>query len=143
MIPSRVVSLPELPRTSNGKVDRQALPGLASPSLQSERPLTPPRTPIEAELARLWAEALGCDQVGIDETFADLGGHSLAAAMLLARVLDAFRVQLSPRVLLGTVTVSDMAVMILERLASTVEGQAVLRRDDDVERDTAAGSGPT
>lgn len=136
MIPSQIVSLPALPRTSNGKVDRRALPMLASPTQRPERPSPPPRTPIEEALTKLWAEVLGCDQVGVDETFADLGGHSLAAAMLLARVLHTFRVQLSPLVLLGTFTVSDMALMISGRLASAVEGQQVLRLLDNLERNT-------
>ena len=141
MIPSQIVSLPTLPRTSNGKVDRRALPGLASPASPTERASRPPRTPIEAQLTKLWAEVLGCDQVGVDDTFVDLGGHSLAAAVLLERVLEAFRVQLSPRVLLGTATVSDMALMISERLATMVEGQQVLRLLDSLERHTDGASG--
>ena len=140
MIPSQIVPVPALPRTANGKVDRQALPGLASPAGRPEQASRPPRTPIEEELARLWAEVLGCDQVGVDETFADRGGHSLAAAMLLARVLDTFRVQLSPRVLVGTFTVADMALMISARLASTAGGHETLGFIDDLERKTDGAS---
>ena len=140
MIPSQIVSIPALPRTSNGKVDRQALPRLASPAERPAPPSRPPRTPIESELARLWGEALGGRQVGVDQTFVELGGHSLTAAVLLALVLDTFGVQLSPRVLVGTSTVSDMALLISARLATRLGEQEVRRFIDDL-GGTAGGAG--
>jgi nonribosomal peptide synthetase DhbF len=83
---------------------------------------------------------LGGRQVGVDQTFVELGGHSLTAAVLLARVLDTFGVQLSPRVLVGTSTVSDMALMISARLATRV-GEQELRRFIDDLGGTIGGAG--
>jgi amino acid adenylation domain-containing protein len=80
MIPAFVV-IPALPLMPGGKVDRQTL-GRIAIAPPAAREQTAPRSEIESTLAGLWAEVLGCDRVGIDESFFDLGGHSL----LLARV---------------------------------------------------------
>jgi acyl carrier protein len=86
MIPSTFVSLPALPLTPGGKLDRRALERLASDAGSRQtgeaHRQTPPRTETERLLAGLWAEVLGRERVSIDESFFDLGGHSL----LLARV---------------------------------------------------------
>jgi len=81
MIPAAFVALPALPLLPGGKVDRQALGTMALPAAPM-RESTAPRSETERLVAGLWAEVLGSDRVGIDESFFDLGGHSL----LLARV---------------------------------------------------------
>jgi hypothetical protein len=90
MVPARIVSLPELPQTAHGKIHRRALPDpLAA------RPATvhrAPRTPTERRLAAVWAEVLGRDEVGTEESFFDLGGHSL----LLLRVHHRLRADGDP-----------------------------------------------
>src|SRR5262249_18613295 len=79
MVPSAVVAFDALPRTPSGKLDRNAL---LAPN--SARPLTDdsyvaPRNPIEETVARIWAEVLGVERVGVHDNFFDLGGHSLLA----------------------------------------------------------------
>ena len=83
MVPAHVVVLDALPLTANGKLDRQALP---APEL-TPAPYTAPRTPLEIQLAQIWADALGVAQVGLDDGFFDLGGHSLLATRVTSRIL--------------------------------------------------------
>ncbi len=112
MVPSAFVVLDALPHTPNGKVDRSALPapGQARPELESA--YQEPRTSTEAELARIWAETLGVDRVGVHDGFLDLGGHSLLAAQIVSRVVNAFRVAFSLKSLLQAPTVAEMGKVV-------------------------------
>ncbi|HET9228125.1 MAG TPA: non-ribosomal peptide synthetase, partial [Thermoanaerobaculia bacterium] len=84
MVPSEIVPLPSLPLTPNGKLDRHALAGLKiAPEPAS---YLPPRTPLEEEMATLWAEVLKVERVGLRDTFWNLGGHSLLATRMLNRL---------------------------------------------------------
>jgi acyl carrier protein len=76
-----------------------------------------PRTPTEEMLARIWAEILGLDRVGIHENFFDLGGDSLLATQVLSRVRQAARVELPLTMLFTTsFTIADVAAAIDEYL---------------------------
>jgi acyl carrier protein len=106
------VLLPALPRTPTGKVDRRALPrpGRSRPILDT--PYAAPRTAVEAALARLWADVLGVEPVGIHDPFLELGGDSLMATRLLSRVRDATRAELTPAAFLRAPTVAGLAQAI-------------------------------
>ena len=98
MIPAVYVDLPALPLTSSGKVDRKALPAPDRGDLAATATLhVPPRNRDEQEIAAIWAELLGLDQVGVHQDFFDLGGHSLLAMQLLARVQHALDTAVSVR----------------------------------------------
>src|SRR5262249_13794149 len=84
MLPSALVALERLPLTANGKVDRKALP--APEGRQEEVPYLAPRTLMEEMVARIWAEALRVERVGVHDNFFDLGGHSLMATSMISRV---------------------------------------------------------
>jgi amino acid adenylation domain-containing protein len=106
LLPDAVVLLAALPRTPNGKLDRQALP---PPDWQP--PLGPvPRSPAEEVVAGIWREVLGVRTVSRDDDFFDLGGHSLLAARVMARVRDAFEADLPLRALFDAPTVAGLAV---------------------------------
>ncbi|HEU5133365.1 MAG TPA: condensation domain-containing protein, partial [Pyrinomonadaceae bacterium] len=100
--------MPGLPLTENGKVDRNALP--APDEVPSSTTVyVPPKTAIEEIVAGIWCEVLGVDQVGTTENFFDLGGHSLLATQIIARMREAFQVELPLRTLLEANTVASLA----------------------------------
>jgi amino acid adenylation domain-containing protein len=84
MIPSAFVVLEAMPLTSNGKVDRRALPAPDGARPKLERVYLMPSTPTEKQLAEVWSEALGIKQVGIHDNYFELGGDSLRSVGLLA-----------------------------------------------------------
>ncbi|MEA2692141.1 MAG: hypothetical protein QOJ16_1528, partial [Acidobacteriota bacterium] len=84
MVPAVLMTLPALPRTAGGKVDPQALPPIAegAAAVPGKGSRVTPRTTLEDAIAGVWKEVLGLQEVGVDDNFFDLGGHSL----LLVRV---------------------------------------------------------
>ncbi|MEH2001258.1 MAG: amino acid adenylation domain-containing protein [Nostoc sp.] len=111
MVPNAFVVLESLPLTSNGKVDRRALP---KPELDSKllEKFVAPRTPIEEMLAQIWAQVLKVEQVSIYDNFFELGGHSLLATQLLSRIRTSFQVELTLRELFAKATVAELAQSI-------------------------------
>ncbi|MBW7476454.1 amino acid adenylation domain-containing protein [Paenibacillus oenotherae] len=81
MIPSFFIRLPQIPVTSNGKVDRGALPQPQS-QVRSDAAYEPPANDIEAELVEMWKALLELDTIGVNDNFFELGGHSLLAVKL-------------------------------------------------------------
>jgi acyl carrier protein len=79
-------------------------------------PYVAPRDAHEARLARIWEEVLAIAPVGVDDDFFDLGGASLHAFAVIARVQQAFGITLSPRDLLGGGTVGAMAALVAGRV---------------------------
>jgi len=92
MVPSAFVELEALPLTGTGKLDRRALPA-PSFSVAAEQRVEP-STDLEHQLHALWAEVLGHGDFGIDDNFFAIGGHSLAAARLIAAINDQFSTHL-------------------------------------------------
>lgn len=127
MIPSAFVILDEMPLTPNGKVDRRALPDLDHARPQLNTPFVAPRTSIEKQLADIWAEVLDLAEVGIDDNFFDLGGHSLAAFQVISRVNNCFRLDLPAQSLFHSPTVAEMALIITQSEAHTL-------KQEDLER---------
>jgi amino acid adenylation domain-containing protein len=92
MVPAFIMELPEIPITVNGKVNRALLP---EPELQAGE-TAPPRPGTESKMASIWAEILELDAaaIGREANFFEIGGHSLKATMLAARIHQAFYVKL-------------------------------------------------
>src|SRR5439155_11287711 len=115
MVPSAFVLLDALPLTPNGKLDRKALPPPDLAGQSQDDGFVAPRTPVEEALARIWAEVLRVDQIGVNDNFFALGGHSLLATQLIARMHDAFEVDLPLRSLFEAPTVAGLAAAIARR----------------------------
>ncbi|MCV7209473.1 non-ribosomal peptide synthase/polyketide synthase [Mycolicibacterium canariasense] len=111
MVPSAMAVLDALPMTDNGKLDTRALPEVAQ-----QRPASrPPQTPTEETLCGLFAEVLGLDEVGVDDDFFDLGGHSLVSIRLINRVRADLGVEMSIRDVFDAPTVGELAALLDER----------------------------
>ncbi|MFB8009813.1 amino acid adenylation domain-containing protein, partial [Nocardia sp. NPDC056000] len=113
MIPATIVVLDRIPLTHNGKVDRRALPAPDFGALTSARA---PRDAQEELLCALFAEVLGVERVGIDDSFFDLGGHSLLGTRVLSRVRAILEVELTVRDLFDAPTVALLAARIADSL---------------------------
>ncbi|KAB7769192.1 non-ribosomal peptide synthetase [Xanthomonas maliensis] len=109
MLPSLWMPLPALPLTASGKLDRKALP---APDAQPARTHVPPRDAIERQLATLLQEILAIDEVGVHDSFFDLGGDSLRAAEIAARFPQLFGVDLPLGTLFHTPTIAGLAEVV-------------------------------
>ncbi|HST62423.1 MAG TPA: amino acid adenylation domain-containing protein, partial [Longimicrobium sp.] len=110
MVPAAYVVLDRLPLSPNGKVDRAQLP---APAPDADRgPYAAPRTPVQETLAAVWSAVLGVDRVGIYDDFFALGGQSLLATRVVARIREAFGVELGLRALFEAPTVAELAARV-------------------------------
>ncbi|WP_330277065.1 amino acid adenylation domain-containing protein [Lentzea sp. NBC_00516] len=116
-VPSEFVLLDRFPLTPNGKVDRAALP---QPRRGAESGHQAPDNETEAVLAEIWAEVLPVDRVGTGDAFSALGGDSLLAVRVLARILARFGVELTVADLFDAPTLADLAAKIAARPATPV-----------------------
>ena len=102
MVPGVYVMLPELPLSTNGKVDRRALPEVEDGAAET-------MTAVEELLIDIWTEVLGATQIGVRDNFYDLGGESLLALRIISRINNYFSTQLSVRTLLEHPVLMDFA----------------------------------
>ncbi len=107
MLPSAIVVLPELPRTANGKLDRQALP-----APQNSGSYAAPTTDLEEKVAGIWASILGRERVGVDDNFFELGGHSLLGLRLANRLSDSLGQRVQLTTIFEAPTVAAMARLL-------------------------------
>jgi amino acid adenylation domain-containing protein len=134
MHPSFYISLPSLPLGSNGKLDRHALP---VPHRVRDDMQQPPRTPVEEVVHSLWMDLLGVDALSIHDNFFLMGGHSLIATRLIARLNRTFQTELPLRSLFNAPTVAGMSAALLEneRTPGRCEKIALLRKRLDAMSD--------
>ena len=116
MIPSSLIQLPAIPLTANGKVDRQALP--EADTLSERRRYMAPRNNTETVLAKIWGEVLNQEQVGINDNFFDLGGHSLKAALVITKIQQELKMAVPLKRLFQTPTIAQIGEYIINK-AST------------------------
>lgn len=110
LVPSEITALPSLPRLPNGKIDRRALAAMSPrPMILHERTCTPPRTELETSITNIWQDVLQRPKLGIDDDFFDLGGDSLTAAIVFARMERDLGQRASLDLLLRASTVRQLA----------------------------------
>ncbi|MGW8651681.1 amino acid adenylation domain-containing protein [Nocardia salmonicida] len=118
MVPAYVVVLEDIPLTPVGKLDRKALP-IPDFSVTQQSYLAP-RTPIEQAVAEVFAEVLGSERVSVDQSFFELGGNSLSATKVVARVNSALGSSIALRDLFDAPSVAQLS----SRVVPAAEGSA-------------------
>ncbi|MBB5803972.1 amino acid adenylation domain-containing protein/non-ribosomal peptide synthase protein (TIGR01720 family) [Saccharothrix ecbatanensis] len=116
-VPSAFVRLDHLPLTANGKLDKAALP---APQAVGDGEFVAPRTPVEAELARIWAEVLGADRIGVEDNFFAVGGDSILSIQLVSRARQA-GLHLTSRDVFRHQTIAELALVVSEAKAAEPE----------------------
>jgi amino acid adenylation domain-containing protein len=114
MLPAEIAVLDELPHTVSGKLDRRALPSLQASSTAGHRKLGPPRNDVERAISQVWGEVLRTE-VGREDNFFDLGGHSLLLVEVRERLLRMFSYDLSITDMFRYPTVAALARHCLEQ----------------------------
>lgn len=112
MIPSGFVPLEEYPRTPNGKIDRRALLSLNYSETIDKHEFIPAQTTIEKRLIEIWQELFGIEEIGTQDDFFDLGGHSILAVQMLIRIRDSFGLEIELSKLFQQSTLAEISRLI-------------------------------
>lgn len=128
MIPARLLQMRKLPRGATGKVNRAALPDpdRARPNLGV--PFVAPRSEMEHQLTAIWRDLLDLEEVGVLDSFFDLGGQSLLAAGVASRIQSDLAIDIPLRLLYETATVAELAVAL-----QTFAEKKVQEPEDDLQ----------
>jgi len=118
MVPAAFVALPALPRTPNGKIDRLSLATPQAFAREEDAAYLAPRTPVEEILCGVWAEVLGEPRIGVRDGFFEIGGHSLRAVQIVARLREALGVELPLPAVFQAPTVESLAVEVERAMGS-------------------------
>jgi len=122
MIPFRLLPLRRMPLGPTGKVRLTALPDPGSLRPELENPYRAPRTAIERCVAEIWSSVLEIQPIGIDDNFFDLGGHSLSAGRIIARIHDQLSVDIPLRIMFDAPTVALLAGHVAAQEAAAANG---------------------
>ncbi len=144
MVPSAFVTIPELPKTASGKLDRLALPAPAADARPENTAVERDLTPFERRLAQVWARVLGVESVDPDTDFFALGGHSLLAVRLVAAIETELGIPMSVAQLIdGDVTVRALASRLPQPEASRLNSSPPpVRLRTEIVRFNASGDQP-
>jgi amino acid adenylation domain-containing protein len=112
MLPSAVVLSTQLPMTAGGKIDRRALASLDDRIAPQSTEYVAPRTETESAVAKVWEELFGRDRIGVEDGFFDLGGHSLMAVQLAARLSRALRRHIAVKAIVLYPTIAALAAAL-------------------------------
>ncbi len=119
MQPAHLMALPALPLTPNGKLDRNALPLPQRIAMRTAR--RPPQSEMESQLLALWQEVFGSEDIGCDDAFLDIGGHSLLAVQIVTRMAEQLGVGLSLAEFFKASTVAGLAECVSRAPRVSVE----------------------
>ena len=133
MIPSVFVRLDKIPLTSNGKVDRRALPQPEDKRPELSKRYAGPRNETEYCVVQIWQEVLDVRPIGVHDNFFDLGGHSLAATRVVSRVFEQYQLAIPLQSLFQSPTVAEMAAVIAEHQGKGLEASQLTAILDELE----------
>jgi amino acid adenylation domain-containing protein len=117
MVPAVFQSIDAVPLTANGKLDQRALPAPAAAAGE----FVPPSTPAEEVIASVWTEVLGIERLSVHDSFFDLGGHSVLAIRMTARLQEEFDLDLSVRTVFEQRTIHGLAAAVEEAIRAEIE----------------------
>ncbi|HTO81259.1 MAG TPA: non-ribosomal peptide synthetase [Methylomirabilota bacterium] len=124
MIPTSFVRLESLPMTTNGKVDKSALPEPLPENALEQVGYRAPETPVERFLAKIIADVLAVERIGADDNFFLIGGHSLLGTQVVLRARETFGVDLTLRHLFEAQTVANLGAVIERLLRAKLEAMS-------------------
>lgn len=124
MVPSLIVTLPALPRTPNGKLDRGALPAPNRSATESTDNFVAPKTPLEKRIAAIWEELLGVERVSVTDNFFDLGGHSLLGLRLVNQLRETLDRHVPFTIMFEAPTLVEMAKLLEKNDTDAQKGAA-------------------
>ena len=133
LVPNRFVRVDEFPLANNGKIDYGQLVALAN---NEGNEIEKPETELEERVLGIWQTVLGSDQIGVDQDFFSVGGHSLPAIQVLARVNDNFALEMPITFLLEGPTVRSMAIEIERQVMLQIDAMS----DEEVTRQLGSHS---
>ncbi len=122
MIPSLLIDIAQLPLTSNGKLDKDALPDPDNSHLVNNDYLEP-RDEVESKIVEIWKELLGVERVGIQDDFFELGGHSLLATRVVSAIRKDLDAELGTQDVFLSPTVMELAELIREKQLTDQPGR--------------------
>ncbi|NJP18558.1 MAG: AMP-binding protein, partial [Hydrococcus sp. CRU_1_1] len=120
MVPNAFVILPELPLTTNGKIDRKALPAQDSSQRIAETEYIAPVTPVEEILAGIWQEILGIEKVGVRDNFFELGGDSILSLQIVAKTHQA-GLHITPKQIFQHQTIAELVSVVNTAIQNSAE----------------------
>jgi acyl-coenzyme A synthetase/AMP-(fatty) acid ligase/acyl carrier protein len=112
MVPSAFVLMSDLPVTASGKLDRLQLPAPSEADFASQAEINPPQTPLEIKVAAIWQDVLGLKQIGREDHFFGIGGNSLKAIQILARLEEAFNITLRISTFWTSPTIARLSIAV-------------------------------
>ena len=131
MVPAAYVPLCQMPLTPNGKLDRKKLPPPEAGAF-AVRAYEPPQGEIEIALARVWSELLKIERIGRNDSFFDLGGHSLAAVQLMAKINREFNQMLPLAAIFTAPNIAALAKLVASGKAPSSELLVPIQTDGNV-----------
>ncbi|MFD0982675.1 non-ribosomal peptide synthetase [Tropicimonas aquimaris] len=138
MVPSQLLMVDELPRTSNGKIDYRALAAPTAPIAPAA--IVPPSSETEKALAEIWKRVLWLErEIGLDEDFFELGGHSLAAMRLITEIGSGLGLRI-PVARLGRLTTIRDQAMALDAMLADADAEVPPKPAEEREPETQAPS---
>lgn len=125
MVPSRYIFVASFPKTTNGKIDRKALPDTSVSQTMVDAAKVMPRNDLEQRLASIWQDVLNLPAVGIHDDFFALGGSSLLAVGIVSRIIGDLKLELPVRDFFANPTIATQARHISSLLSQESQGNAV------------------